>query len=280
MGKYSKILLSFLTLSSIIFIITIFFDWKDNDIVQFIGKGSGIVTLALTISFTITFNFNLKASFNKEIKKLRVKIKNLSVNYFNKININYENNKLNQPCLSVDVVGYTISENLLSIEKNNDAVQFDNPEDLNRKTKYFILLNPDKIVIQNTELTEIKEYRRSTFEKAKNTDIFPFKDKPYYLFVFNLKNVSKEHALQVSPVIESKLNANIINNMTQLKGLAPNEEMLFMILIENKDNNYVLHFTYKDNTKRIYKQTLEFIVKNNNLEIFDDKLIPPVVSEQ
>lgn len=276
MNKSVITLFVLLILSVFIFLGMQFINYEDNNIAIIIEKTSGILSLVFTIAFSLTFNFNLKATFNKEIYELRVKVKNLTVINTNKIDINY--NKINKelPCLGLDIVGYTINESLFATNNsNNEAIVFDNPNDLENELKYFMLLEPKGIIVRNDEIQEISDFRKTTFQGIKLQNGFAITDKPYYLFVFNLKNVSKEYTLNVYPEVKSKTEAKITNNIIHRKSLAPNEKILFMVLINHASNSYEIDFTFFDNSKNKYKQSIGFEVDNEKLGIYEDKFLPP-----
>lgn len=276
MNKAVKWLLFILIISICTFIIMQIFNYEENEVAIVIEKVSGISSLAFTIALTLTFNFNLKATFNKEIYELKVKVKNLTVINTNKIDIKYNEIDKEQPCLGLDVVGYRIEESLIATKKDsNDAIVFENPNDLNNSIKYFILLEPKGIILRNDEIEEIHEYRKTTFQQINTQSGIAIADKPYHLFVFHIRNVSKEFAVNVYPEVKSKRETDIKNNITHRRSLAPNEKILFMVLVNYASNTYDLNLTYSDKSNNRYTQSIRFESDGRKLEIYEDKFLPP-----
>lgn len=282
MNKLSKIILGFLVLSLLIYISThIYVNFSSNTTITNISKIFETLSIALSVTFTINFGLTINISSKKEILDLKVKLKNIEIKTTNNINIKYNESEIETPCLSLDVVGYKISESFFPVKQDGkDAVIFINYEELkNNALEYYIILEPNSVTVSNEELNEISNFRKSVFQEIKTQTGTALSDKPYHLFVFTSRNVSKEPVMNLYPKIIGQSNPSLISMITIKKTLMHNEKALFMVLVNYSSTNYDLVLTYSDRKKVKYEQKITFETTDRTLGIYDNNFIPPRIVE-
>lgn len=282
MNKTSKILLFLLIASLLIFLAShIYTVFTENSIVVNIGKIFETFSIALSVTFTINFGLTINVNSKKEIFDLKIKLKNIEIKTINNLNIKYNEVENETPCLSLDVIGYKISESFFPhIQDGKDAVVFTNIDELkNNALEYYVLLEPSIVTISNEELDEISDFRKSVFQELKIQSGTALSDKPYHLFVFSSRNISKEPVMNLYPKIIGQSNPILTSMITIKKTLMPNEKALFMVLVNYAPTKYDLVLTYSDRKKVKYEQKISFETTDKTLGIYDNNFIPPLVVE-
>ena len=282
MNKTSKILLFLLIASLVIFLVShIYTIFTVNSIVVNVSKIFETFSIALSVTFTINFGLTINVSSKKEILDLKIKLKNIEIKTINNLNIKYNEIETETPCLSLDVVGYKIKESFFpKIQDGKDAVIFINNEDLlNNALEYYITMEPKTVTVSNEELDEISDFRKSVFQELKIQSGSALTDKPYHLFVFASRNISKEPVMNLYPKIIGQSNPIVKSMITIKKTLMPNEKALFMVLVNYAPTKYDLVLTYSDRKKVKYEQKLSFETTDKTLGIYDNSFIPPLVIE-